>query len=172
MHKRFTHILLALVIMILLPERAPAQTRGNNLKLSVDVSATVLASSIEIITLRSINLSEADRRGNIITVDPASSTNAGKMVAVGTPYREFRISFFRQHELTHANSSNNLTFYYSVAGYKDDDQTTAELLDQDNRAFEFNEEGRFYLWVGGRVDITNAAPGTYQGEFTLEIDYI
>ena len=149
-----------------------AQDNGNGSQdVSINVSAEVI-SSIEMITIKSINLSEAEAFNNRIQIDPQRSTNAGKMIAIGTPNSDIRISFLQQRELTQRRGSDNLLFNYEVAGNDQDDQSTAEILDGENRDFEFNDEGRFYLWIGGTVDISVASPGNYQGEFTLEIEYI
>jgi hypothetical protein len=63
-------------------------------------------------------------------------------------------------------------FKYQIAGSTIDYQITSEILRNDNRNVRFNTEGRFYLWIGGTVDVSLAKPGAYQGEFTIEIEYI
>lgn len=138
---------------------------------SIDVSAQVI-SSIEMITIQSMQLNGAETENNRIQINPQASANAGKMIAIGTPNSDIRISFLQQRELTRRNGSESLIFNYQLAGNAQDDQATAEILDSENRDFQFNSEGRFYIWVGGNVDISTATPGNYQGEFTLEIDYI
>lgn len=170
MHKRLSSIVLT-TLVLLLNSRGYAQGQ-QPIEMNVDVAATVEATGIEVITIRSISLTEADREENIITVNPITSPNAGKMMAMGTPGGEFRVSFFRQRELTQPNSPSTLTFEYDVAGNEEDDQATSERLEQENRDYEFNDQGQFYLWIGGQVDISQASPGSYQGEFTLEIEYI
>lgn len=119
-----------------------------------------------------MDLSQAEVVDDRIQIDALSSSNAGKMIAIGSPNSEIRISFLEQRELTQANGTSTLQFNYEVAGSDQDDQSTAEVLDRENRDFEFNEEGRFYIWIGGNVDISTAEPGSYQGEFTLDIEYI
>lgn len=138
---------------------------------SIDVSAEVI-SSIEMITIQSMQLEQAEAQNNRIQLDPQSSPNAGKMIAIGVPNTEIRLSFLERRELTRRNGSESLIFDYELAGNTQDDQSTAEILDSENRDLEFNSEGRFYIWIGGSVDISTATPGNYQGEFTLEIDYI
>lgn len=148
-----------------------AFAQKNNTDLSISVSAEVI-SSIEMITIQSVNLSKEEPVNDHIHVNPLNSANAGKMIAIGTPNSDIRISFLEQRELTRQKGAETLLFNYEVAGNSQDDQSTAEILDQENRDFEFNENGRFYLWIGGSVDISTASPGNYQGEFTLEIAYI
>lgn len=143
---------------------------GNNI--SVNVSATVTPSSIELITIQSMNLSGEEAENDIITIDPLTSGNAGKMLAIGNPNTDFSISFLKNRELVRSGGNETLSFNYVITGNTIDDQSTAEILDQENRELEFNSEGEFYLWIGGNIDISTAEPGNYQGEFTLEIEYI
>ena len=138
---------------------------------SISVNASI-TSSIELITIQSMKLSKAEAQNNIIRINPTTSINAGKMIAIGTPNSEITISFLERRELTRNQGTETLIFNYSIAGNDQDDQTSAQILDADNRDLSFNEEGRFYLWIGGSVDISTAAPGNYSGEFTLEIEYI
>lgn len=61
---------------------------------------------------------------------------------------------------------------YEISGNSIENQSTSELLDTENRSIQFSLEGRYYFWIGGRINITNAVPGNYEGDFTIEIDYI
>lgn len=148
---------------------ATAQNTGS--QFSINVSAEVV-SSVEIITIRSIALSEAESENDRIYINPQSSPRAGKMVAVGNPNDKIRISFLNNRALSQQSGAKTLHFQYQVTGNAKDDQATAERLSPENRDFRLNENGRFYLWIGGEVDISAAPPGNYQGEFTLEIEYI
>jgi hypothetical protein len=138
---------------------------------SINVSSRVI-SNVELITLQPITPSDADAIDNIITIDPTNSANAGKMMAIGTPNSEVQITYIRQLVMSNSQTGNTITFNYSVAGNSLDDQTSAELLNRDNKGLQFNSEGRFYFWIGGHVDITTADPGNYVGEFTLDIEYL
>lgn len=107
-----------------------------------------------------------------IYVNPVNSLNAGYMIAVGTPDAEFRLNYLPKRELTQINGTETLTFTYEISGNTEENQATSELLELDNRNIRFNSEGQYYIWLGGRVNIENAAPGNYEGDFTIEIDYI
>lgn len=160
-----------LPLLFLQSNTTSAQNGNNNTKININVSAQVI-STIEMITIQSMNLTKAKEINNVITIDPLNSSSAGKMIVVGNPGSDIRISYLEQHELTRKQGSETLQFNYRVAGNTEDDQSTAELLDHENRDFEFNEQGRFYLWIGGSVDISAASPGNYEGEFTVDIEYI
>ncbi|WP_138430341.1 hypothetical protein [Fodinibius saliphilus] len=145
--------------------------QNNNSNVSVSVSTSII-SSIEMVTLQSMTLNQAQEENQRIVIDPLTSNDAGKMMAMGTPNSDIRISFLEQRAITQASGNENLLFNYEVAANQQNDQATAEILGNENRDFRFNDEGKLYLWIGGNVDISAATPGSYQGEFTLEIEYI
>ena len=158
-------------LAILLLVGLPLGVMGQNQHVSINVAAEV-SSSIELVTLRSMQLSGAEAENNIIRIDPTSSPNAGKMVAFGNPNSDIRISYLQVRELSNDGGAETLTFNYQVSGNQQEDQTTSELLGIENRDFTFNQDGEFYIWIGGNVDLSAVSPGNYQGEFTLEIEYI
>ncbi len=157
-----------LFIAALLPMLALAQSQQN---VSITVSATV-AGTVEMITINTVDFENIEQEGSVIRVDPVFGERSGKMVARGTPQAEFRVDYIRERELANLDGDGFIFFSYEVAGNSIDDQQTAELLDQDIRDLQFNDEGEFYFWIGGTVDLSDVDPGSYQGEFTIEIEYI
>ncbi len=164
-------LLLTSILLFCYLVLSSAEAKAQQSNVSVSISANVTR-SIEMVTLRSMQLSGEDAQNGIITIDPTSSPNAGKMVAYGNPNSDIRISYLPTRELTRIQGTDVLTFTYQIAGNQQEDQTTAEPLETENRDFSFNDNGEFYLWIGGSVNISTAVPGNYQGEFTLEIEYI
>lgn len=146
---------------------------GEGASVSISVSASVVsATEVSIVTLRDMSLEPQLTRQGVITIDPQEDAQAGQMRAEGEPNAEVRISFIEERELTRVGGPETLMFYYDVAGNDIDDQPSSEPLDLDNRDFTLNENGEFYFWVGGSVDIRNAVQGAYDGEFTIEIEYL
>lgn len=143
----------------------------NGISANVNVSAEVIQ-SIELITVSSMQFGNTQPGQDEIYVNPINSVNAGFMIAVGTPEAEFRLYYLPERELTQIDGDGILTFEYEISGNDIEDQSSAELLDTDNRNLRFNNDGRFFIWVGGRVNLENAQPGNYEGDFTIEIDYI
>ncbi|MFU8811901.1 MAG: hypothetical protein ACNA78_02980 [Balneolaceae bacterium] len=139
--------------------------------LLINVSATVQG-SIEIETVQSINFSGVEAVGDVLTLSPVQNPNAGKMIARGLPANEFRLEYLANRELTHVESGRQIPFFYIVSGNYIDDQSTSEPLEQEVRDLQFSSEGEFFLWVGGRLNIANLQPGTYVGDFTIDIEYI
>lgn len=138
---------------------------------TVNVSAEVIQ-SIELITINTMQFGNMQPGQDEIYVNPINNLNAGFMIAIGTPDAQFRLNYLPERELTEIDGNGSLTFEYEISGNSEENQATSEILEYDNRNIQFNSEGRYYIWVGGRVNLENAAPGSYEGDFTIEIDYI
>ncbi|MBD3615487.1 MAG: DUF4402 domain-containing protein [Gracilimonas sp.] len=164
-------LIIALFIILGLQQAYGQSSEDNRISADINVSAQVMQ-SIELITVNSIRFGDMQPEQGEIYINPITSLNAGYMIAIGTPESEFRLNYLPQRELVQTNGSSSITFTYEISGSSREDQSTSELLEIDNRNIRFNSEGRYYIWVGGRIDLQNAAPGSYQGDFTIEIDYI
>ncbi len=138
---------------------------------SVSITATV-TNSIELTTIQTLELQNADIQNNIIDINPILSSNAGNMIARGNPGSKFSLDYLEVRELTNTRGTGVLFFEYRIAGNYIYEQNTAEILDPESRELQFNEDGEFYIWIGGRIDVTNAEPGNYEGDFSIEIEYI
>ncbi len=138
---------------------------------TINVNAVVIP-SIELITVNSMTFGNLQPGQREVYVNPVNSVNAGFMIAVGMPRSEFRLNYLQERELTQIDGDGTLTFEYELSGNIEENQSTSELLELDNRNIRFNNEGRYYIWVGGRLNLENAQPGNYEGDFTIEIDYI
>ena len=144
---------------------------NESISAEINVSATVIQ-SIQLITVNSMTFGDLQPGQEEVYINPISNLNAGFMIAVGTPGAQFRLTYLKDRQLINSNGTGNLVFTYELAGNFEEEQGTAELLGSDNRSLVFNTEGRYYIWLGGRVNLINARPGNYQGDFTIEIDYI
>ena len=160
-------ILLFALLLSLVPLLLSAQSDN----VSVSVSATVQG-EIEMITINTMDFQNIGGESDILNINPIQSARAGKMVARGNPNAEFRLNYLRERELTNTEGTGVLIFNYEVSGSDVDEQDSSEMMDQEVRQLEFNGDGEFYLWIGGLVDLSNAEPGSYEGEFTIEIEYI
>ena len=145
--------------------------QASSVSAQVNVSANVIQ-SIELITVNSMTFGNSQPGQVEINVNPVNDVNAGFMIALGTPDAEFRLDYFQERQLSQIEGNGFLTFEYILSGNDIEDQSSSELLQTDNRSIRFNSEGRYYIWVGGRVNLENANPGNYEGDFTIEIDYI
>lgn len=138
--------------------------------ISITVSATV-PRTIELTTIQPIDFSDQVELGNVV-IDPIETPNAGRMIARGNPNAEIQINYIRTRELRNVETNNILIMNYNISGNSIDEQETSEYLGQDSRDLRFNENGEFYLWIGASVDLSTAEPGNYEGEFSIEVEYI
>lgn len=138
---------------------------------NITVNAEVIP-SIELITINTMTFDRLQPGQNELYVNPIEDLNAGYMIAIGAPQADFRLNYLAERQLTQVEGDGTLIFSYEISGNTREDQDTSELLEVDNRNMQFNNEGRYYIWIGGRIDLENAQPGNYEGDFTIEIDYI
>ncbi|MGM0573771.1 MAG: hypothetical protein ACQESL_08465 [Bacteroidota bacterium] len=170
----YTVFLPLLVLIMLLGGYSPAQGQQNN-EVTITASATVIGDrGINIVIISDMGILEARRlqEGNELYINPVFDAEAGIMRAEGEPGEAIRVSFLEEEEVGRRGGDGSLFFEYEVSGYPSDNQRESELLEEIERELRFNEEGEFYFYVGGRIDMSEAQPGNYDGEFTLEIEYM
>ena len=138
---------------------------------NINVTTNVIR-SIELITVNNIRLRNFQPEQLEVYISPTESVDAGHMIALGNPNADIRIEYLRNRVLTQVDGDGILSFTYEVSANEIDNQSTSELLLNDNRNLKFNSRGEFFIWIGGRVNIEQALPGSYAGEFTIEIEYI
>ncbi len=162
-------------LLLLLPFAGMAQEQEQRgASISITASATVMPSDIELITISDMGILDAQvlQEGDTIYINPVMDPEAGVMRASGQPDSQIRVSYLPEEEVTRREGPGSLIFVYEVSGFPGDNQRESELLDQIERELRFNEDGVFYFYIGGYVDLSGALPGNYDGEFTIEIEYI
>jgi hypothetical protein len=160
--------LLSFVLSLLLFSNLHAQEA-----VSITASATVLeVSEIELVTIKDMTVDETFAENGILNISPVTDMNAGELLVKGRANAQMRITSPNQTVLVNTSGQGTLIFYYVISGFWSDNKQASEILYAPDRILQFNEEGQYYLWVGGRIDISNARPGNYEGEFVLEIEYI
>jgi hypothetical protein len=160
-----------LMAMVLMAVQAEAQVRATSI--SVNVSATVVSDSpVELTTLNNMVVTGEMDENNEIYISPITNTNAGLMRAKGRPNSQARMTYIIYEVLNEADGDGIISLRYEMSGNIERVQRASQLIDSGEAILEFGPDGLYYLWVGGRVDISQAAPGRYGGQFTLEIEYI
>lgn len=168
---RQCHPLLWFVLLLAGP--LPLYGQGDaSTELTMSISAEVQSTTIELITLQAMDFRGMRAQQLQLEVHPITNERAGKMIALGDPNSSFRISFLSTREFTNLGGSGVIQIDYQVTGYSLDEQENAEELDVESRELIFNDDGEFFFWVGGQVNLERATPGSYEGEFTLEIEYL
>jgi hypothetical protein len=131
-----------------------------------------IESAIEIETISNINLGRVQPGQGEVVIDPKSDPGAGLLKLSGRPDALIRISFAERRELIRVGGGGAIQFLYRLAGSTRDEQSTAELLELENRDLRMGPNGDYFIWVGGTVTLQGVVFGQYEGEFTIEIDYL
>lgn len=164
-------LLFCLLFLIVFGLKTTAGQTSNGNVLSIRISAEV-SSAVKVITIQNIRFDDVRPSENIIKISPLRESNAGFMKAIGKPNSQVRISFPQQKTIYRTDGSGSLIFDYVVGVNNQSEQASADILQNEGKVFTLNENGELYIWVGGRVDISNATPGLYTGSFKLKIEYI
>jgi len=145
----------------------------NKTSVSIKAQATVIdLSGIELITVKNMDVDLSMARNGKIYVSALHDAQAAVMMVKGRADARFRIKFAPEVEITNSTGSGTLFLKYEMYGYPSDNQGAGEPIDAAERILQMSSESKYYFWVGGRIDISNARPGNYDGEFTIEIEYI
>lgn len=142
---------------------------------SFSIKATAIVTSkaeIELFTINDLLINADNAVNGIVYISPINDENAGKILIKGKSDAQMRLSFVNQLSLSNASGKGTLLFEYQMSGYNSDNKHASRILDALEQTLQFNSNGEYYIWVGGRVDISNAQPGNYEGEFTLEVEYL
>ncbi len=171
----YNFVTISLLIFVLSSIVLPAQNNnGGGASVSITASATVIGGDIDIQTIADMGIIDAQRvqEGNVLYINPVFDPQAGIMRASGNPGAQIRVSYIPEMVIARREGEGSITFLYQISGFEGDNQRESELLDQIERELRFNDEGVFYFYIGGTVDLSNALPGNYDGEFTMEIEYM
>jgi len=140
---------------------------------NIRASATVVeATGIQLIPLNDMIIDESYAVNGIIDISPITGEQAGKILVKGKIDALIRLSYLAQQPIVNTSGPGMILCTYVVSGFQSDNQHASQLLDAVEHVPQFNEKGEYYLWVGGRIDLNNARPGNYEGEFIFEIEYI
>jgi hypothetical protein len=152
-----------------------AQAGNNNsavsARVAINATATVM-DSIEMSTLANITLGSASIGSEQVFINPQLDENSGKLLVTGRPNATIRITYTAQQALSRVGGPESLVFVYYLSGNADDNQLNSETLNVSRTDMRLGSNGRFYIWIGGMVNLQNVVFGQYEGEFSVEIEYI
>lgn len=173
-HKTYRLFLVLLMILLMHPALLLAQNQQGSPSVTITASAQVIGGDIDLETISDMGIIDAQRTqgGDELYINPVFDPQAGIMRARGTPGAQIRVSFLEEMQITRREGGGSIFFVYEISGYPGDNQRESELLTLIEHELHFNVDGEFYFYIGGRVDLSEAVPGNYDGEFTLEIEYI
>lgn len=163
-------ILIVVLLMSFTGLNLIAQTSNS---ISIKATANVIESAeIELITKQDLMIDMSMAVNGMISIDARHDISAGLIQVRGRPGANFRIKHVPQMKLLNSTGNGAILIQFSLSGFHSELQLASEPLDAVERQLRFSQNGSFFLWLGGYVDIINAPPGNYSGEFNIEIEYI
>lgn len=175
-NNKLTMVFLNTLIFLLNPFGANAQTPISD-GVSIRVNANVVDAesiSLDIITLQHMTIRpEYFLMGqNEIYVSPIKSDNAGLMLLKGKPNTGVNIHYPPEAFIYGKNGDDCIKISYVMSGYPVRNQQASTLTEAPDVFIELNDDGEYFLWIGGLVDLGNAGAGNYSGDFIFEISYL
>lgn len=174
MRQLFSGFFIAFIVLFMLSIAGTIQAQnGNNSGqfLNITVSAEIQA-TVDVETRNNINLGRISPGQEMVIVNPREDPGAGLLRVSGSPNMLFRVSFQEQRELVRVGGGRSLIFVYDLSGAPTENQLLSEPVSRENRDLQMSESGEYFFWVGGRMNLEGDIFGQYEGEFTIEIDFI
>lgn len=135
-------------------------------------ASVVEATGIQLTPLQDLVIDESFAKDGILSIAPQTDENAGKMLVTGKASSSIRLSYISEMVLSGTDGNGSLVCKLILSGHRTDNQRASLLLDQVEKVVQFSDRGEYFLWLGGTIDLSKAGPGEYDGDFTVQIEYI
>lgn len=143
------------------------------MSMSIKAQATVIEQSgIELITIKNMDIDPGLAVEGKVYISSHRDASAAVMMIKGKANARFRVNYTPVVRIANTSGPGFLTLRYEMRGFQSDNQSASEPIDAAVRTLQLSSDSKYYFWVGGTVDVRNARPGTYDGEFTIEVEYI
>jgi len=140
---------------------------------SLNITATVLnISPVQLTTLHDMYIDRDLNNDREIYISPLTGINAGLMRADGIPDAQVRMTYLMNEVLREESGNGKISIHYEMSGNDEWVQEASEIIDTGEAVFNLGDDGSYYLWIGGFVNIADAGPGKYNGQFIIEIEYL
>ncbi|NQV49653.1 MAG: hypothetical protein HQ507_04115 [Candidatus Marinimicrobia bacterium] len=149
---------------------APLFGQGTSSSVSVKVTANVVQ-FIEMITLADIDVGTVIPSEDMLRLDPRTDQGAGIILVQGYADASIQISYSAQVEMVNLSTQTPLTVNYSVSGNGENLQSASTLFTSNPETVALNDKGEYYLYIGCAFSLLDLVPGTYDGDFVIEVDY-
>ncbi len=161
-----------ILLAMLLENAAKAQVTPDP-SIVINVSATLISNTpIVLTTLNNMKVSGTTDGNNEIYISPISSSDAGLLLAKGRAGSQARMTFIISEVITDTGGNGSISLQYEMSGNNERIQRSSKLIDTGEAVIEFGDDGQYFLWVGGHINVSKAISGKYNGQFTIEIVYI
>lgn len=168
MIKKITYLIL---IGFLMTQHSYSQDVGRS-SLTVRATATV-SDNLQMLTIRDLDLINPSVIESQIMVSPITSSYAGMFKISGNSGARVRITFLQTEILEEQNEGRGkvlVEYYLSSSGQ--DVQSQSTLLDVREAVMTLRKDGVLFVWLGANLDLSNATPGLYLSEFSIELEYV
>lgn len=171
---------LILLLLLGMPFAAHAQLDGPNTAEIAVTGKVIPARSTQQLTfetLSDVNFIQLNEDDTEISVDPirdasAGDSGPGHIVAKGQPGALFRLTFTRTVVLRNTTDNTTVTVQYLMSAHPTDEQRNSTYVLESSPQFRLNEQGEYHFWLGGRLSLQGVTDGEYEGEFTMDVEYI
>lgn len=172
-----------LIILLLVSVNALQAQNSDPATRSAGISVTgtvVEPTDAEAILLEAVYPPSFMRKGfdeSEMRVDPNADEagtpgGAGLIIAQGLPNRAFRVVVPRVIKMTNSDTNSMLEVQILVSHNSAPEQPSSDYLRQVVEDFTLNDEGEYFFWIGGSIDISDVEDGAYEGQFLLELEYL
>ncbi len=170
MQTLFYHILNPVLFILLAGINLFGQTSN---AISIKASATVIESKeIELITIQEFAIDIGKAVDGVIEITSQRDATAGLMLLRGRPGAAFRLKYAPQLQLVNNTGNGAIIIDIGLSGFTTDNQMASEPVYAVQQTMSFSPQGKYFLWIGGHINISNAPAGNYAGELIIEIEYI
>jgi len=173
--------LFALCTVFIAVESAAAQSSEEVKTGSINVTGRVVADlsgqSILIESIFDPSFVQENVDDTQIIIDPISNSagapgGAGLLIAKGIPNQTFQVVIPERITLTHSETNSTLQINVEVSHHSIDEQSSSDYVRDAIASFSLNEEGEYFFWIGGTLNMADVEEGNYEGSFLLEVEYI
>lgn len=163
--RRSVNILFTVVILVTL-----AQAQPGSPSVSARITATV-EDYIEMVTLSNIDVGMIIPSEDMLRLNPRSDQGAGLILISGQRNASVQIAFTAHVEMINFRSDIPLDVYYTISGNGENNQSASEMFTSNPMTVDLSSIGTYYLWIGVEFSLKDLVPGSYDGDFVIEVDY-
>lgn len=175
-------VFILLILNLLYPvvvsaQDAPQQEISASINVTGRVVAELAMQSLLIESLYNPSFQQVNIDVTRVVIDPVtdqagSGGGAGMLIAKGEPGRDFQVVIPEAITLVNSETGTTLDVRVTVSHNGIIDQSSSDYIRDAISGFRLNEDGEYYFWLGGEIDVAEVEEGEYEGSFLLEVEYL
>jgi len=160
-----------ILILFLLSNLSAQNSSDTKTSATLNVSVNVI-DHLEMITLRNINIGTVLPSQILIDVDPRIDPGAGLIKVSGQNFSPLELDFTQQIEMVNSITNGILLVKYNISGGTTNNQNSSVKIIETPKSIILSNSGEYFIWVGCSFNLSDIEPGSYDGEFGIEVDYV